>query len=216
MSFEPPTGKIFGLALDRYAIGHEMALIRQGNPLATYGADSFNELPMAAKKLALVMAVEVCGRGWLLSKFLFIARAHHATENELSAEIARFRAYRSAGSQDLPLVKMPKQPGIPFRYFGSPELASLINYVVAHHSLLIQTHFKGSPLSFPLGLAQMLYTTHLETTGAVWVKNKQDMEREAPRKEGTPLPGQNEKVFAGEEADKAWAEIVANASKGTK
>ena len=68
----------------------------------------------------------------------------------------------------------------------------------------------------PLGLAQILYTTHLEATGAVWVKNQQEMERELPPKPGTPPPGQNEKVLVGEEAEKAFAEAVANANKGNK
>lgn len=212
-SFEPPTGKIFGAALDRYAIGHEMALIRQGNPLATYGATSFAELAPEAKKLALAMAVEICGRLTFFGKYKFVARAHRATDEALAQEIQKFREYRAAGSQDLPLAKMPKQQGIPFRYFGSPGLASLLNYVVAQHSLLIQSHFEGSPLNFPLGLAQILYTTHLEATGAVWVKNQQEMERELPPKPGTPPPGQNEKVLVGEEAEKAFAEAVKLASK---
>ncbi len=202
--------------METYAIGHEMALIRQGNPLAIYTEASFSELSADAKKLALAMAVEICGKLVFLKKWKFVIAEFRATAEELAAEIKRFLDYRAAGSQDLPLAKMPKQHGVPFRYFGAPGLASLVNYVTANHSLLIQSHFKGSPLNFPLGLAQILYTTHLESTGAVWVKNHQEMERDKPPIEGTPPPGQNEKVYTGEEAEKVFAEAVANANKGVK
>ncbi len=203
--------------MEAYAIGHELALIRQGNPMATYTEASFAELSTDAKKLALAMAVEICGRGFgFFKKWKFVISEFRSKPEELAAQIKTFREYRAAGSQDLPLTKMPKQHGIPFRYYGAPGLASLINYVTAQHSLLIKSHFKGSPLNFPLGLAQILYTTHLETTGAVWVKNHQEMEREKPRPEGMPPIGQNERVFVGEEAEKAFAEAVASANKGSK
>jgi hypothetical protein len=215
-SFQPPAATVFGVLMETYAIGHELALIREGNPLATYSATSFSELDMAAQRLALAMAVEICGKLGFFRKYLFAVNVLRAGEDELEREIKNFRSYRAAGSRDLPLTKMPKQHGIPFRYFGAPVMASLINYVTAQHSLLIQSHFKGSPLNFPLGLAQILYTTHLETAGAVWVKNHQEMEREAPRKPGTPPPGQNERVLTGEEAEKVFAEAVANANKGVK
>ena len=215
-SFQPPPAKVFGVALETFAIGHELALIRQGNPLATYGEKSFDELPRDAKKLALTMAVQICGKlGWF-KKWKFVVTLFRMKPEEFDRQVKIFRDYRAAGSQDLPLTKMPKQHGIPFRYFGAPGLASLLNYVVEKHSLLIKSHFKSSPLNFPLGLAQILYTTHLETTGAVWVKNHQEMEREKPRKPGTPEPGQNEKVLTGEAAEKAFAEAVANAEKGAK
>jgi hypothetical protein len=214
-SFQPPTTKIFGVRLETFAIGHELALIRQGNPLATYTESSFAELSDDAKKLALALAVEICGKLGFLGKWKFVIAEFRTKPEELEAEIKRFRDYRATGSRDLPLTKMPKQHGIPFRYFGAPGLASLLNYVTAHHSLLIQSHFKGSPLNFPLGLAQILYTTHLETTGAVWVKNHQEMEREKPPREGTPPPGQNERIYTGAEAEKVFAEAAKKAAEGT-
>jgi len=215
-AFQPPSVKVFGLALENYAIGHEMALIREGNPLATYGKISFEELSEDAKRLSLIMAMEICGKGKFLAKFRFTLAASQAKAAELDKGIESFRAYRSAGSQDLPQTKMPRQQGVPFRYFGAPGLASLINYVASNHSLLIQSHFGGSPLNFPLGLAQILYSTHLEATGSIWVKNQQEIDREAPRKPGTPAPGLNEKILVGEEAEKAFAEAAANANKGIK
>lgn len=215
-SFQPAPTKVFGVRLETFAIGHELALIRQGNPLVTMGETSFGELDIDAKKLALGMALEICGRlGWF-RKFTVCVRIHRASAEGLDAETKAFREYRANGSQDLPLQKMPRQQGVPFRYFGAPGLASLINYVEPNHKLLIETHFKGSPLNFPLGLAQIFYATHLECAGLIWVKNKQDMEREQPPKEGTPPPGQNEKVYTGDEAEKVFRAAAAEAEKGNK
>ena len=215
-SFQPAPAQVFDVALDTYAIGHELALIREGNPLATYTAKSFDELSLQAKKLALTMAMEICGRFGFFEKYIFALKMCRAKPDELGKQVVSFLNYRIAGSQDFPLTKMPKQHGIPYRYFGAPAMASLINYLAANHSLLIQSHFNGSALNFPLGLAQMLYTTHLESNGSVWVKNHQEMEREKPPREGTPPPGQNEKVLTGDEADKAFAEAAAQAEKGSK
>ena len=57
-SFQPPVAKVFGVLMETYAIGHELALIREGNPLATYSEASFSELAQDAQKLALALAVK--------------------------------------------------------------------------------------------------------------------------------------------------------------
>ena len=215
-SFQPPTAKVFGVALDTFAIGHELALVRQGNPLATYGAASFAELSEPAKKLALSLALEICGNLKFFRKWAVALRMLRATGKDLENEISAFRSYRAAGSQDMPLAKMPRTNGVPFHYLGAPELARLLNYITKHHPILIQAYFKGSPLNFPLGLAQILHTTHLESEGSIWVKNHQDIEREQPPKPGTPPPGANEKVLTGDEAEKVFAEAAARAEKQSK
>ena len=216
-SFHPALFKVFGVVLDAYAIGHELALIRDGNPLVSYTAASFSELEIGAKRLALLMAVEVCGKVGAFRKWIIAMRASRADDEGLKAEIEAFQSYRAAGSLDLPLAKMPRQGGgVPFHYFGAPELARLLNFVTEKHGLLIQSHFGGSPLNFPLGLAQILHSTHLESEGSIWVKNYQDMQREAPPKPGTPAPGANEKVFVGDEAEKVFSEAAKLAEKGNK
>jgi hypothetical protein len=212
-SFQPDPATVFGVRLETFAIGHELALIRQGNPLVTMGEASFEELDRDARKLALAMALEICGRVGFLRRWKVVVAIYRAKPEGLAGEIKDFRDYRSAGSRDLPLAKMPKQHGVPWRYFGAPALASLLNYVTERHELLIKTHFGGSPLNFPLGLAQILYSTHLEGAGMVWVKNAQEMEVK-----GDPTKAGNEKIYAGDEADKVFAEATAKAveSKGRK
>lgn len=213
-SFQPPPPKIFGVTLTIFTIGHEIALIRQGNPLVIYNESSIAELSDEAMRLALIMTVEICGKIGLFSKLLFAIKASRSPKIKLAEEMKKLRAYLADGSLDMPLAKMPRQHGVPFHYFGAPELARVLNYVAGQHSLLIAAHFHGSPLNMPLGLARMLYSTHLESQGEIWVKNHQDMERERPRREGTPAVGANEKVLTGEEAEKAFAEVMAKATGG--
>lgn len=213
-SFSPQRVRVFGVRMDVYAIGHEMAMLQQGNPLATYSEASFAELAMDAKKLALAMALEICGRAGFISKWILALRLSRMSETNLSPHIKDFQSYRAQGSLDFPLAKMPRTGGVPFHYFGAPELSRLLNYVTTNHAMLINSHFKGSPLNFPLGLAQMLHTAYLESSGQIWVKNFQDMERERPKRDGTPAAGANEKVLTGDAADMAYKEAVELATKG--
>ena len=214
-SFRPPEQILFGVKMENYSIGHELALVRQGNPLATYTAKSFSELPTIAKRLALAMAIEVCGNvRSLFRKWRLAFLIHRLSDESLSYAIEAFDTYRRFGSEDLPMQKMPRQHGVPFHYFGAPELARLINYVADHHQTLIAVHFGGSPLNFPVGLARVLYSTQLETDGAIWIKNAQDMAHDAPKKEGTPEASTTEVVLTGEAAEKSLEEAIATAGAG--
>ena len=219
-SWTPPRFTVLGLPLEPFTIGHELILWNKLNPAVTYNLAGFKELPMEEKGRALAEAVQICYNDKdAKAKKLFDDSKKWiktAAELDLDKEIEAFFAYREACGQDFPVMKMPRTQGVPFHYFGAPDVARLINYVVEKHSLLITAHFNGTPLDFPLGLARTLYSTHLETEGAIWVKNQQDMEREAPRKPGTPPPGLNEKVLTGEAAEKAFNDAVAMAEKGAK
>ena len=207
LSFHSPACRVLGRKLRNYAIGHEIALTGQGNPLVTYSEKAFDELSLPAKRLALAMAVKTCCYHSPLLEWFWVLRMIRVN---LEEEIAKFREYRAASTHDLPTMKMPRAHGAPFHYFGAPELARLLNYVTQYHGHMIKTHFEDSPLNFPLGLARMLFSTHCETEGAIWIKNFQDSELE--RKATTSA---NEKILTGEEADKAFAEIVAKANKGS-
>lgn len=209
-SFQPPEVTLLGLKLHNYTIGHEIALIRQGNPLVTYSEKSFDELPADAKRLAVVMAVNVCCKKNRVSQWLMGIRSHNVP---LNGTIATIRQYLTLGSQDLPLAKMPRTQGVPFHYFGAPELARLLNYVTGSHQKMIDAHFGGSPLNFPFGLAKMLYSAHLESEGNIWVKNQQDMWRDEPKKDGTPAAKAEAKILVGDEAQKEWAAVMAKANQ---
>lgn len=204
-SFSPAPCKVFGISLDAYTIGHEIALIKQGNPLVAYSSASFSELSGPAKKMALAMAVEICGKFGRLNKWIFAVKVFRANEKEIATQLSVFAAYREASAQDLPTVKMPRTEGVPFHYFGAPDLARLVNFISAVHKPMMDAHFSGSPLNFPLGLARQLYSTHLECEGAIWIENWQDMEIKRKRAE---LDAQNREstLAVGEDAVQAFAE----------
>jgi hypothetical protein len=195
-SFNPAPAIVLRLPLETYTIGHEMALLQRDNPLVFYRAESFKELPAADQDIALRAAVLLCskrlprwGRLWSLWADRLFG----------PAEIDKFYAYREAAMADLPTTRMPRVQGVPHHYYGAPELARLLNYVTEHHSLLIQAHFKGTPLNFPLGLARMLYSTHLECEGQIWVKNHHDEEFKARHEAWKKLHPEGT-IYVGDEA----------------
>lgn len=167
----------------------------------TYTETAFVELSNAVQMTALGSAVEICCHRLPMSKLIW---AFRCMELNLTAELKKFRDHRAAGSLDMPTAKQPRTHGVPFHYFGAPELARLINYVSEHHAWLIQTHFDGSPLNFPLGLAKMLYSTHLECEGAIWIENWQDVELKE-RKAAFDRQNPNAGIAVGEEATKEAA-----------
>lgn len=201
-AFRPPRFSVLGLGLMDYTIGHELVLWQRRNPLVATTREEFDGLPWNAKIKALSQAVLICCRREPCFASLWGRRC---AKLDLDVEIGKFRDYRAAGSLDLPTAKMPKTQGHPYHYFGGPELARLINYVTRRHSVMIQTHFEGSPLNFPLGLARMLYLVDVESDGGVWIKNHLDMEADAQR--AAYEKAHPESTFAmGEEAVQASAE----------
>ena len=200
-AFHTPESTVLGLRLRNYAIGHELALIRRDNPLVTYSEKSFQELDLAMQKACLADAVEICCHRVPRIKLLWALRASRLP---FGSELDKFRHYRAAGSLDLPTVKQPRTHGAPFHYFGAPELARLINYVTNHHAVMVNTHFEGSPLNFPLGLARILWATEMETIGAIWVENFHDY-GEKKRRELYEQLHPESGVAVGEEAVRAAA-----------
>ena len=172
-AFNPVPCRVLGLKLRNYSIGHELALIKQGNPIITYAESSFNELSQAAQNLSLASAVEICCYRVPVLKIIWAIRQIGCNFKE---EIKKFRVYRDSGSLDLPTTRQSRVSGLSFHYFGSPELARLINYVSEYHAIMINVHFNGSPLNFPLGVARMLYASKLECDGSIWVENFKDAE----------------------------------------
>ena len=167
----PARWVVLKLTLLDYSIGHELLLWQERNPLVTYTAESFAEIDLAEKIQALLHAVSVCERTWDGNRKpikwfrLWMWLNRHA---DYLAEIEKFREYRN-GNADLPTVRMPRTGGGNFHYFGAPEAARLLNYVSQFHPNVV-----SNPFDFPLGLARMLYSTHAETEGNLWVENYHD------------------------------------------
>ena len=178
--FTPPRFIVLGLPLESLTIGHELVLWNRLNPCVQFTALGFKMLPEEEKSRALAEAVQIVfndkdkkGKALYENSKVWIKQA---SKLDLDKEIDTFYSYREICGRDLPMVKQPKVKDVPFHYFGAPELARLINYVSSAHQALITAHFEGSPLNFPLGLARMLYSTQLETEGAIWVENLHDVQ----------------------------------------
>jgi hypothetical protein len=200
-AFRPPRFVVLRLPLLTYTIGHELVLIGQRNPLAL-DPESALAMPWNVAGEWLMKAVLVCCEhrprwlSWWESRCLGAA---------VDSEVRKFLAYRMAGSLDFPTVQQPRVKGVPHHYFGGPELARLINYVTERHEAMIATHFEGSPLNFPLGLARCLYSAHGETEGALWIENHKDVEMRL-RKEAFDRDHPDNTIAIGEDAVQKMAE----------
>lgn len=200
ISQKPTT--VFGLRLLPFTIGHELLLWKMQNALATYSIRSFGELSEMEQSRALARAVLICcHRGPRWTRWWSI----QCRRMNLAEEVGKFREYRAMGSMDLPTKPIPRSDTGHFHYLGAPELARLINYVSTHQKAFMVAHFDGTPLNFPFGLARILYLTHLESEGNIWVKNSHDIENEM--KQAAFEQEHPENTFAmGEEAVQALAE----------
>ena len=201
-AFRPPRFIVLDLPLLDYTIGHELILFQRRNALVYYNPKSFDELPLTAKAEALTQAVLLCCVKSPRFRRWWVCRSARLDFNQ---EVEKFQSYRLAGSQDFPTVRMPRAGGAPFHYLGAPELARLINYVTASHSVMIQTHFGGSPLNFPLGLARMLYLASAEAAGNIWIENFQDADLKR-QKDALEKKSPESTLAIGEEAVQKLAE----------
>jgi hypothetical protein len=171
----PERVTILNLLMLDYSIGHELLLWWQRNALVTTSSASFEELPANEQREALMLAALVCHRLWDGKRKKLLSFWGWRIRNlETESEVAKFRAYRSLGSQTLPTRNMPKANGVPYHYFGSPEPALLLLFVQPFYA----DFGYASPFDFPLGLAKTLYLTDAESKGNVWVKNHHDLEDE--------------------------------------
>lgn len=156
---------VLGLKMRPYSIGHELWLIRRGNLLLSGGFT----------KRDVYDAAIACSESWggiqklSCDKLLFLKTTlwrWKTRKADFSLEAKAFLEYRAAGSMFFEVddslssgFEYGRQPGAPFIL----RLASLL---VTKHSETWSTVF-----DFPLGLAQMIYQSHLENDGAMKVWN---------------------------------------------
>jgi hypothetical protein len=186
-AFRPERFAVLGCSLLDYTLGHEIVLQRLRNPLVT-GDERFDELPWSFKGESLMQAVLICCQRKPRVNWWW---RQQCARLDIDSEVSRFRAYLLANCLDFPTVKQPRVHGCPYHYFGGPEIARLVNYVTAHHRLMIETHFEGSPLNFPFGLARCLQSAQLEADGHLWIANMHDVESQEQRNKFDELHPEN-------------------------
>jgi hypothetical protein len=188
-AIRPAAVRVLQLLMLPYSVGHELILLRQRNPLLLASAEEFARLNAEEQRFAIIAAADVCSQGWAEYHAAYTRWQQHRLdriwrkwrkaihEEDYAPAIATWRNYRQAGSADFPTEEMPHTGG-DFRYFGQPELVSLLNF------LAITLRFSEAQVfDYPLGLARMRRLAWLESEGAVRITNAAEAEIARRREE---------------------------------
>lgn len=197
---------VLRMALRPYSIGHEILLWKSANPLVTYSEDSFCELDEDVQRGKLFMAAFICERTWKEnhSKIKWPRLTSFFRRNcDTAKEVEKFFDYRTAGCYDFVTVPQPRVPGVPYHYFGAPELARLIPF--AYSARLHEVVGVESVFDVPLALARMVYSADLEAQGKIWVQNHHDHEEKLRQQAFEVMHPENTFAY-GDDAVQASAE----------
>lgn len=181
-AIRPAAVSVLKLLMLRYSVGHEIVLLSRRNPLVMGSEGEFSRLAGEEQRTAIILAADVCCQTWA---------EYHASYNawqrfrigrkwaqwrqaiadaDYPLAIAEWRNYRAAGSATFTTEEMPNT-GDEFRYFGQPEMASLINFLQITCGLT-----EAQAFDYPLGLARMRRLVWLESEGAVRITNAHEAE----------------------------------------
>jgi len=171
----PAPTVVLGMPLRPFSIGHELALIREGNPLAETLTDSQSIVDRAA----LAQAALICSETWAgirslhkdpwlpLKLLIWKLRTRNADQVE---EVRAFNAYRNAGSLEFKVSDM-RQAGQPPRQPGAPFLLRLQQFLVVTMRLSEEQAW-----NYPYGLAKMQWSAFWEGEGGLALYNDHDAE----------------------------------------
>lgn len=172
----PAPVRIYGIELRPYALGHELFLIRENNPLAVGGnplpgdlfeavwicSSTFKECTEARSSLFYIPKL------WLLKR--------RAKKYNFEKEAEAFRQYREDGSLEFPISEIPRpnRDSGPTRPPGSPFLLRLHQFVMER---LQKSELEA--WDYPVGLAKMRWAAHWEQKNGLDVYNAQDAQFDA-------------------------------------
>lgn len=168
----PATARVLGLTLKPYSIGHELWLLREGNPLALNADGGSYEDFLKALPQAVVCCSqshgENCRGDWLLALKFFIW-FFRIRKSNFAVELAAFAQYRTLGTRFFP-NEPPDASETKGRPLGQPLLLGL-------HQLVLSLgesewrQYGNSAWDYPYGLAQMRYAARAEMDGRLKIKN---------------------------------------------
>lgn len=186
----PVPSRILRLPLLPYSLGHELFLIRCGNPLVCLSEPEFDQLPIARQIEAISLAALACCQTWRENttqrhRWLWLWHFLNRRANWALA-IADFRNYREAGGLAFKAELPSGEHTGPVRFLGAPELLILYQFILAH----IPASQWPTPCAwdFPLSLARMHKQCADEQAGGLeiynyrqWAHDKYVAEQEAER-----------------------------------
>jgi len=156
------------------------------NPLVSLPDNEFDRLPGEDQRTAIIFAADCCSQTWADYHGNYNALERWRINRKWSqwrtaimgadypAAIEAWRNYRMAGSASFPQEEMPSPDGN-FRYFGQPELASILNFLTITCGLMETQAF-----DYPLGMARMRRLAWLESEGGGRIQNA--IEKEIARR----------------------------------
>ena len=166
----PRPRRILKLPLRPYSIGHEILLLRHGNPLLL-PFEQFTALHRSAQIDAVTLAALVCskswkenqGRDWTVRIWQRLIR-----NEDFALAIADFRTYRAEGTTcpPFPEIDTSDKPGRPM---GAPILSGLITFVSSHGI------WDGPTMDCPFGFALWCYYAEAESSGSCKISNSTEM-----------------------------------------
>ena len=169
----PAPVKVLGLTLKPYSLGHELFLIREGNPLVTTAPESAKPHDIAEAALVCCQTFEECRRmhrdRWIGLKLKLWRRRIRRADYDLAR--AAFLEYRNAGSIEFPLSDIARPDKPTSRAPGAPFLLRL------HQFLMAKLHkTEAEAWDYPLGLAKCHWECFWESEGGLDIYNAADAE----------------------------------------
>ena len=180
--------QVLGLTLRPYALGHEILLVRQRNPLVILTGSQFTVFSEESQRRAVQNAVLVCYRTWAQNqrpeKNVRFWKWRVERMFDHGQAIIDFLRYRAAGMTAPPaptdhalLVLSKNKDDDSGRFLGGPFLARLYTFIARLPDREIR-QFGETAFDFPMGFGTFLYKCHLEQKGCLQIENEQEAEVE--------------------------------------
>lgn len=174
----PPPAVVLGLLLQPYSIGHELFLIREGNPLAF----ALRPIGHLATRPQLAQAALICCQGWSANRDQWRDRLSglklrlwrwRTRKLDLESEVDAFVKYQSGGCLELPLSPTitDTKNETPSRLSGSPFLLRVHQFLTTKLGLS-----QPEAWDYPYGLGVIQWETWHESEGSLHVLNAAEAE----------------------------------------
>lgn len=182
----PAPTVIGGITLRPYSLGHELCLIRTGNPFLVPAAVTC--LPIAQQHEALLSAMWTCANTWeenrtsahqWLGPLKSSLLARRFKQSDIAECVQQFLDYREQGCAQFRLSEIPRpvdRNAGSRRTPGSPLILMVFLFLVEHLRLT-----ETQSWDYPAGKAYMLWQTYWEQEGGLDIYNAQDAKFDAYR-----------------------------------